>query len=111
MVISVGECTPKALLQSTGVLTAEEVAALAAAGVVADTTGKFFTPDGKLAETDLNARAPSIGLTDLQRSSVTLLAAGPSKTSATRAVLAAGFVNRLIVDEALASALLNETGR
>lgn len=106
MVISVGECTPEALLQSTGVLTAEEIAALATAGAVADTTGKFFTAEGKLAETDLNARAPSIGLADLHRSSVTLLAAGAGKAIATRAVLAAGFVNRLIVDEALASALL-----
>lgn len=110
MVISVGECTPEALLQSTGVLTGEEVAALARAGAVADTTGKFFTADGHLAETDLNARAPSIELEDLHRASVTLLAAGSGKARATRAVLAAGFVNRLIVDEALASALLQESG-
>jgi DNA-binding transcriptional regulator LsrR (DeoR family) len=109
MVISVGECTPDALLQSTGVLTDEEVAALARAGAVADTTGKFFTANGRLAETDLNARAPSIGLEDLHRSNVTLLAAGSGKARATRAVLAAGFVNRLIVDEALASALLTES--
>lgn len=110
MVISVGECTPEALLQSTGVLTPDEVAELAAAGTVADTTGKFFTPGGGLADTDLNARAPSIGLDDMHRSRVTLLAAGQGKVRATRAVLAAGFVNRLIVDEALACALLEESG-
>jgi DNA-binding transcriptional regulator LsrR (DeoR family) len=108
MVISVGECTPDALLQTTGVLTPAEVADLAATGAVADTTGKFFTAGGGLAGTDLNARAPSIDLDDLHRASVTLLAAGQGKARATRAVLAAGFVNRLIVDEALAGALLEE---
>ena len=109
MVISVGECTPEALLQSSGVLTGEEVDELARAGAVADTTGKFFTVGGHLSETDLNARAPSIGLEDLHRANVTLLAAGSGKAVATRAVLAAGFVNRLIVDEALGSALLKES--
>jgi DNA-binding transcriptional regulator LsrR (DeoR family) len=108
MVISVGECTPDALLRTSGILTPAEVADLAAAGAVADTTGKFFTAGGGLADTDLNARAPSIDLDDLHRASVTLLAAGQGKARATRAVLAAGFVNRLIVDEALAGALLEE---
>lgn len=106
MVISVGECSSDALLQATGVLTADEIGALGRAGAVADTTGKFFCADGSLAETDLNARAPSIGLADLQRSNVLLLAAGRAKATATRAVLRAGFVDRLIVDEGLALALL-----
>lgn len=108
MVISVGECTPEALLQAKGVLTMGEVATLSAVGAVADTTGKFFTANGEVAETDLNARAPSIGLEDLHRSDVMVLSSGRSKARALRAVLAAGFVNRLIVDEALALALLEE---
>lgn len=106
MVISVGECTADALLQATGVLTQDEIAALGRAGAVADTTGKFFRADGALAETDLNARAPSIGIADLQRSNVLLLAAGRAKVVATLAVLRAGFVDRLMVDEGLALALL-----
>lgn len=106
MIISVGECTPAALLRVTGVLTADEVAALAAAGAVADTTGKFFRADGRLADTDLNARAPAIGIADMRRSNVLLLAAGLGKATATLAVLRAGFVDRLIVDEGLAVALL-----
>lgn len=106
MVISVGECSPEALLQTSGVLTAAEVAALRAAGAVADTTGKFFCADGALADTDLNARAPSVSLEDLRRSDVLLLSAGAGKAVAARAVIRAGIVNRLIVDEALALALL-----
>jgi DNA-binding transcriptional regulator LsrR (DeoR family) len=108
MVISVGECTPDALLRTSGVLTADEVTRLAAAQAIADTTGKFFRADGQLAETDLNARAPSIGLDDLHRADVLLLSAGAGKAQAVRAVLRAGFVNRLIVDQALALALLAE---
>lgn len=110
MIISVGECTPEALLQASGVLSADEIAALAAAGAVADTTGKFFRADGRLADTDLNARAPAIGIADMQRSDVLLLAAGAGKATATRAVLRAGFVDRLIVDEGLAVALLAVAG-
>ncbi len=106
MVISVGECTPGALLQTSGVLTAAEVAQLATCGAVADSTGKFFRKGGQLADTDLNARAPSIGVEDLQRADVLALSAGAGKARALRAVLAAGFINRLIVDEALAVGLL-----
>lgn len=109
MAISVGECTAEALLQASGMLTPDEVASLVAAGAVADTTGKFFAAEGTLAATDLNQRAPSIDLQDLHRSDVVVLSAGATKATALRAVLAAGFVNRLIVDEPLAKALLGET--
>ncbi|WP_374436688.1 sugar-binding transcriptional regulator [Tabrizicola sp.] len=108
MVISVGECTADALLQSSGILTPDEAAGLIATGAVADTTGKFFAADGSLAATDLNLRAPSIELQDLHRSDVVVLSSGTGKAAALRAVLAAGFVNRLIVDEPLARALLQE---
>ena len=108
MVISVGECTADALLQSSGILTPDEAAGLIAAGAAADTTGKFFAADGSLAATDLNLRAPSIELQDLHRSEVVVLSSGTGKAAALRAVLAAGFVNRLIVDEPLARALLQE---
>ena len=105
-IIGLGECTPEALLYTSGILTAADVKALQQAGAVADSTGKFFCADGRLADTDLNRRAPSIGLDDLRRQDVTLLSAGLTKTEATLAVLRAGFVDRLIVDEGLATALL-----
>lgn len=101
-IVSVGECTPEALIFSSGILTHEDSAALADAGVVADTTGMFFCEDGTLAQTDLNRRAPSVALEDLRKCDVALLAAGQSKVAATRAVLRAGFINRLIIDEELA---------
>jgi DNA-binding transcriptional regulator LsrR (DeoR family) len=110
LLISVGECTPGALLYDSGLLTEREAADLAAAGVVADSTGKFFRADGSLADTPLNDRAPSVGLDDLARADVTLLAAGREKRAATLAVLRAGFVNRLILDAGLAQAILGAPG-
>jgi len=107
-IISLGECTPDSFLFASGILTGEDGVALQAAGAIADTTGMFFRADGSLAETDLNRRAPSVSLADLQACDVALLAAGMEKAAATRAVLRAGFVKRLIVDEVLAGALLEE---
>ena len=105
-IISLGDCSPRALLSTSGILTTEEAAELQGLGAVADSTGKFFLADGSLAPTALNRRAPSIGLEDLRATDVTLLAAGASKAVATRAVLRAGIANRLILDETVARALM-----
>ncbi len=105
-IIGLGDCSPDALLATSGILTAADTADLARAGAVADSTGKFFRADGSLADTDLNRRSPSIGMDDLARADVTLLAAGGAKARATRAVLRAGIVNRLVADETLARDLL-----
>jgi DNA-binding transcriptional regulator LsrR (DeoR family) len=101
-IVSLGEGTPDALLRASGILTDAEIDELAKADVVADTTGKFLRADGSLANTELNARAPSVGLEDLRRCDLTLLAAGRAKCRATLAVLRSGIVDRLIVDAALA---------
>jgi len=105
-IISLGDCSAGALLSTSGILTAAEAEALIALGAVADSTGKFFLADGSLADTDLNRRAPSIGLEDLRATDVTLLAAGVSKARATLAMMRSGIVNRLIADESVARALL-----
>lgn len=105
-IIGLGDCSAEALLYTSGILTDAEAQELVTIGAVADSTGKFFCADGTLADTDLNRRAPSIGLDDLRRTDVMLLAAGVNKTAATRALLRSGIVNRLIVDEALANRML-----
>jgi DNA-binding transcriptional regulator LsrR (DeoR family) len=105
-IIGLGDCSPSALLSTSGILTDADEAALAAAGAVADSTGKFFRADGTLADTDLNRRSPSVGMEDLARADVTLLAAGEVKARATLAVLRSGIINRLIADEGLARKLL-----
>ena len=105
-IIGLGDCSAEALLYTSGLLTEDEARELVAVGAVADSTGKFFCADGTLADTDLNRRAPSIGLDDLRATDVMLLAAGVNKTVATRALLRTGIVNRLILDEAMANRLL-----
>ena len=105
-IIGLGDCSAEALLYTSGLLTDAEARELVAVGAVADSTGKFFCADGTLADTDLNRRAPSIGLDDLRATDVMLLAAGVNKTAATRALLRSGIVNRLVLDEALANRLL-----
>ena len=109
-IISLGDCSPQALLTTSGILTEAETDDLQRAGAVADSTGKFFCADGSLADTDLNRRAPSIGLEDLRATDVTLLAAGAGKAVATLALMRSGIVNRLIADEGLARALLGLEG-
>lgn len=109
-IVSVGECAPGALLYKSGVLTAADQAALAAAGAVADTTGRFFCEDGRLADVDLNRRAPAISFADLCTRDVVMLAAGTEKLRALRAVLRAGVVRRLVVDENLARLLAEAEG-
>ena len=96
------------MLTKSDVVDAADLAALDVANVVADTTGKFFLADGTLAQVDLNDRTPAIGLDDMVRAEVTLLAADVSKARATRAVLRAGFVDRLVLDEGLALALMED---
>jgi len=110
-IVSVGECRPGALLFSSNVLTPEDRSELEAAGAVADTTGRFFCADGTLADTDLNHRAPAIAYDDLRSRDVVLLAGGSEKLVATRAVLQAGFVRRLILDQTLAESLLSAKTR
>ncbi len=105
-IVSVGECNEKSLLVSGGILAKEDADALLASHARADTTGKFFQVNGRLAETDLNSRTPSIALHDLHRMDVTLLAAGRLKVLATQAVLQSGIVNRLVADSGLAWALM-----
>lgn len=110
MIISVGEGGTDALLTTSGVIDVGDIAALEAAEVVADTTGKFFQKDGTLAQVDLNTRTPAIGLEDMARAEVTLLVAGQAKARAARAVLRAGIVNRIVTDELTAKVLMEDEG-
>lgn len=110
-IISLGECTPDSLIYKSRILTEAEVQTLTAAGAVADSSGRFFCADGTLAATDLNRRSPSIRVEDLHRTDTMLLVGGLAKAAATRAILKAGFVRRMIVDEGLARALLADEGK
>lgn len=104
--MSVGECGPGAILFESEIFTDEQKEELQAAGVVGDCCGVFFTEDGSVADTPLNACTPCVRPNEMADMGTVILASGKRKTFATLAVLRAGFAKRLLVDETLASSLL-----
>jgi len=108
--MSVGECRDGAILYDSGIFSAEQIAALNDAGVVGDCCGSFYRADGSLPDIPLNRCAPKISNADLAAMDTVLLAGGFRKRAATLAVLRAGFVRRLFVDETLGLALLDGDG-
>ena len=97
--------TETALLRRQGMITAQDLCRLRAAGAVADTTGRFFAADGREIPDDVAERALTVDLAAL-RGRVVLLAAGTAKCAATVAVLRSGLVNGAILDGDLAEAIM-----
>ena len=105
-IMSVGECADGAILFESGLFTQAQMDELKRNGVVGDCCGVFYTADGKVADIPLNACTPCVKPGELAAMDVTVCAGGATKARATRAVLRAGFANRLLVDEILAERLL-----
>jgi len=105
---SVGDTSANTTLVTSGIATAAEMAGYAAAGAQAVLCGHFIDARGQAMPTPLSDRL--IGITPAQLSSVPnriLVAAGPDKATATRALLCGGFVSHLMTDEANAAILLD----
>jgi len=102
---SFGVCSRDSFIYRHGLIGDAEIDELIAAGAVADMLGKFFEADGKLVDSSLNKRTPSIPFEAIRARDLVLLAAGPSKRDALRAILRTGLVNRLVVDGDLAKSL------
>ena len=109
-IMSVGECRDGAILFESGIFSAAQIEALRAAGVVGDCCGSFYRADGSVPDIPLNRCTPRIAQADLARMDTVILAGGFRKRAATLAVLRAGGVRRLFVDERLACALLEGDG-
>ena len=107
-IMSVGECRDGAILFDNGIFSAEQLRALRDAGVVGDCCGSFYRADGSLPDIPLNRCAPKISTGELAQMDTVILAGGFGKRTATLALLRAGGVRRLFVDERLACALLDE---
>lgn len=89
-----------------GALSEEERAAVADAGVVAETMGLFFDASGDVVTPDLGERIVTVSAEQLRAvPTVVALSRGPERAEATRAVLRSGIVDRLVLDSALAEAL------
>lgn len=106
--MSVGECRDGAILFESGLFSPEQMAELRRNNVVGDCCGVFFTADGAVADIPLNRCTPCVKPSEMGDMDVVVTAGGTSKTAATLAVLRAGFVNRLMIDETLARAVLDQ---
>lgn len=105
--MSVGECRPGAILFQDDIFTKAQLQQLVDAKVVGDCCGVFYTADGEVADIELNHCTPCVRSNEMTDVDTVILASGASKAAATMAVLRAGFVKRLLVDEALAHTLLD----
>lgn len=111
-IMSVGECREGAILFDSDIFSADQIQQLRDADVVGDCCGVFYKADGSVAEIELNRCTPCVRPIDMAGMDTVLLAGGAGKLVATLAVLRAGFVKKLLVDQGLAVALLavNEKG-
>lgn len=104
--MSVGECREGAILFDSDIFSPDQIQQLRDADVVGDCCGVFYKADGTVADIELNRCTPCVQPADMARMDNVLLAGGSGKLAATLAVLRAGFVKKLLVDEGLATALL-----
>lgn len=104
--MSVGECRDGAILFDSDIFDAGQIAQLREADVVGDCCGVFYKADGSVADIELNRCTPCVRPADMAAMDTVLLAGGMGKLAATLAVLRAGFVKKLLVDEGLANALV-----
>jgi len=108
-IMSVGECREGAILFESGLFSPDQIAELRRTGVVGDCCGVFYTADGAVADIPLNRCTPCVTPDEMRDMDVLVTAGGATKDVATLAVLRAGFVDRLLVDEVLARRLLAMT--
>jgi DNA-binding transcriptional regulator LsrR (DeoR family) len=104
--VSCGDLTPRSLLASTHIVS-ECLADLRAAGAVGDLLGTFLDSDGRPVDHLLNGRVMALPLAELKAYPISILASGGSqKMPVVRGILRAGYVRRLVTDEATGEGLL-----
>lgn len=96
--ISIGELTETSLLRQQGMISAEELVSLRAAGAVGDTNGLFFDAAGSPVDHELNRRTIALGFDDLRRIGAIALVAGVAKRDAADAFLRSGVCRGLVID-------------
>lgn len=106
-VFGVGTVGEGSRLFTDGVIDRATADRLLEDGAVGEICGQFFDSGGEPVAPYLSRRSMAIGLSQLEsRSHTTALAAGASKAEAVMGALTGGYIKNLVVDEALAQALL-----
>ncbi len=110
VIFTVGSVARESLLLNLGHLREEEVRMLLDRAV-GDACSRFFTASGEVAAPDIDARTAGIALADLaKRPTRVLIAGGPKKAEALSTAMRMRLATHIVVDQALALALLNEDG-
>ncbi|SER99203.1 deoxyribonucleoside regulator [Propionibacterium cyclohexanicum] len=109
MLFSPGSMRPESVLVQSGYLSVEQMDEMRRAGAVGDVMSHFITPAGTPAAPELDDRTLSIPLSAVRSCANSIaVAAGVEKAECTRAVVLSGLCTTLIVDSAIAKALLSE---
>lgn len=92
-------------------LTGAERAAIAESGAVAEVSGRLLTGEGRHVDTGLDGRVISVTIDQLRAATTTVAVAyGADNLPGVLAALRGGFIQRLVVDGALAAALAEHAG-
>ena len=108
LIVGIGEVETTGFLAGSGMIRPNELVELKRAGACGEVLGHFFAPDGRPIETDLTARALSLGVEDLRGRPLLAIAGGESKVRPIRATLNSGLLYGLITDEATARGLTRD---
>jgi DNA-binding transcriptional regulator LsrR (DeoR family) len=106
VVVGIGEVGPDSHLRTSGMITAEEQAALERAGAVGEVLGRFLDAGGRPVTAEINERSVAVRLEELRGRQVVAIAGGCGKARAIAAVLASGHITGVITDEATARLLV-----
>ncbi|MFJ9030449.1 sugar-binding transcriptional regulator [Streptomyces sp. NPDC102274] len=108
VLFSPGAIGADSVLVSSGYLTAEDLAGLAAAGAVGDVAGRFIDARGAIVDRSLDDRTLGLPLDHLRHSAVSVaVVSGAAKHAVCAAVVSSGLCNTLVTDHHTASHLLN----
>jgi DNA-binding transcriptional regulator LsrR (DeoR family) len=105
-IVSCGDFSDKSLLATTATVR-ENADSLQRAGAVGDILGSFVDRAGAVLDHRLNRRVMALSPAELKNVPSSILASGGvNKAAIVHAILAAGYVNRIVTDEDCARAVL-----
>ena len=104
--VGVGQMGGDAPLLKDGFVTASELDEMQARGAIGEVAGWVFDAEGRYIDTGINERVGGVRVEAGRTEPVYGIAAGATKVPAIRAALQSRIINRLITDEATATALL-----
>jgi deoxyribonucleoside regulator len=108
--VSVGKVDHSATVVQTGFLDASTIDQMRVRGAVGDICGRYFDINGKRILGDVDDRIMALSWEDFQSFKNTVaVVCGLDKKSAILGALRTGLINRLIIDDQTALALLEET--